>query len=186
MYAKMLCAHFNNIKFDNRVWIHEHEPTFTSEEADKLNFDKNDAWQREFYFMKDRMNHQAILKSNNVVLDRYVLTGLAYAQTFSPKVVEMMISTYKLQSEFIYPDVVFFIDMDPINALAINDSRKGTPEYNPKLTLDVLQSIRDGFITHMKTISDMDIPVITIQPFFGDIDKTFTSILNWFDKYPLV
>ncbi len=185
MYAKMLTEELTK-KFRDKTWIHEHEPTFTSEEADKLNFRGMDVWQREYYFMKDRMKHQEILRTNNVVLDRYILSGLAYAQTFSPDVVPMMKSIYSNPSEFLQPDAVFFIDMDPINAFAINESRKGTPEYNPKLTVDVLQKLRLGFMTHMHTMREWELPVFTIQPFFGDIDKTFEAILNIINVYTIL
>ena len=173
-------------KFGDGTWIHEHEPTFTSEEADKLNFGALDPWKREYYFMKDRMKHQTILRGCNVVLDRYILSGLAYAQIFSPEVIPMIKSIYSNHSEFVYPDAIFFIDMDPINALAINESRKRTTEYNPKLTLDILQKLRMGFVSHLQTMREWELPVFTIQPFFGDIDKTFESILNIIRVHPIL
>jgi thymidylate kinase len=186
MYAEMLTKRFNEKKFGNREWIHEHEPTFSSEQADRINFNKLNPWQREYYFMKDRINHQKTLRENNVVLDRYILSGLAYAQTFSPEVVPMMKSIYKMSDEFVHPDLTIFIDMDPMNAIAINESRKDKEDYNPKLTLDMLHKLRMGFMAHMQTMREMELPVYTVQPFFGDIDRTFESILNWIRRSPLI
>ena len=186
MYAKMLAEHFNKIKFKSREWIHQHEPTFSSEDADKLNFSGMDTWRREYYFMKDRMNHQVILNSSNTVLDRYILSGLAYAQVFSPEAIPMMKSVYSNAAEFMHPDLTFFVDMDPYNALAINDSRKGTPDYNPKLTLETLEKLRAAFETHLQTMREWELPVMKVQPFFGDIPRTFDSIFNWCDKSELI
>lgn len=182
----MLVEHFNKIKFKSREWIHQHEPTFSSEVADRINFSGMDKWRREYYFIKDRINHQVILTSSNVVLDRYILSGLAYAQVFSPDVVPMMKSIYSNISEFKHPDITLFIDMDPYNAVAINDSRKGTPDYNPKLNLATLQKLRDAFETHFQTMREWELPVMRIQPFFGDIPKTFESIFNWCNNSDLI
>jgi len=185
MYAEMLKNRLIK-RFGDGTWIHEHEPTFSSEEADNLNFGAMDIWRREYYFMKDRMKHQTILRGCNVVLDRYILSGLAYAQIFSPDVLPMMKSVYSNTEEFVHPDAIFFIDMDPMNALAINESRKRTPEYSPKLNLATLQKLRQGFITHLQTMREWELPVFTIQPFFGDIDKTFESILNIIRVHPIL
>lgn len=184
-YAKMLKDRLVK-KFGEGSWIHEHEPTFTSEVADKLNFSGMDVWRREYYFMKDRMRHQTILRANNVVLDRYILSGLAYAQTFSPEVVPMMKSIYSNTGEFIHPDATFFIDMDPMNALALNESRKGTADYNPKLTLAILQKLRTSFQAHIQTMREWELPVFTIQPFFGDMERTFESILDIIRRNPII
>lgn len=185
LYSKMLAERLVK-KFGEGSWIHDHEPTFTSEEADRLNFAGLDPWQREYYFLKDRINHQEKLRANNVVLDRYILTGLVYAQTFSPEVVPMCKSVYKNTSEFVHPDAIFFIDMDPMNAFAINESRKGTPDYNSKLSFETLRKLRLGFLTHMSTMREWEIPVFTVQPFFGDIEKTFEAILNVIKSYPIL
>jgi len=185
MYAEMLKNEFIK-KFGENSWIHEHEPTFSSSEADTLNFEATDTWKREYYFMKDRMKHQEILRNNNVVLDRYILTGLAYAQAFSPEAIPMMTSVYSIPREFIRPDAIFFIDMDPMNALAINESRKDSPEYSPKLKIETLQLIRSSFIFHFQTIREWEVPLFIIQPFFGEIDKTFKLILNTFEIYPIL
>lgn len=185
MYSRMLTERLVK-KFGEGSWIHEHEPTFSSQESDALNFSKLSPWRREYYFMMDRKKHQETLKENNVVLDRYILTGLAYAQTFGPEVISMVKDIYGDDKEFKHPDIMFFIDMEPMNALAINESRKSSPEYNPKLTLETLKKLRVGFITHIQTMREWGVQTITIQPFFGDIDRTFESILNWFQKLPLI
>jgi thymidylate kinase len=181
LYSKML-----QVKLDlllDKKWIYEHEPRFSSSDADSLNFGNLDKWQREYYFMKDRMEHQVTLRNHNVVLDRYILSGLAYAQVFSPDVVPMMKSIYSNSKEFIYPDLIVFIDMDPINAMAINISRKNTEEFNPKLNLPTLQNLQQAFLTHLKTMQEWEIPVVSIIPYFGDIHRTFNDIFESVKQY---
>lgn len=182
-YARLLVDKFNQTNFANRNWILQHEPTFSSKEADRLNFSGMDQWRREYHFMKDRMNHQNILRSNNVVLDRYILSGLAYAQAFSPEVIPMMKSIYSDASEFVHPDLTIFIDIDPSDALAINKSREGTQDHNPKLDLETLERLRVGFTQHLWTIRNWEMPAVVVQPFIGDIPKTTDRIFEWCQKY---
>jgi len=118
----------------------EHEPRFSSEEADKLNFNGIDHYQREFYFMQDRVKHQIVLEQHNVILDSYILRGLTYASYFGPKALGMVRSVYKIP-EFKKPNLTIVIKTDPKTALKINKQRIGTPDYNPKLTLEVLKGL---------------------------------------------
>jgi thymidylate kinase len=157
-------------------WQASHEPTFSSEIADKLNFDSLDEWQREFYFMKDRINHQALLNSANVVLDRYILSGLAYAQTFSPKVVPMMLSVYSMIKEFKRPDVVVFLDIEPEDAMKFNELKKGTSDYSERMSINSLQTIRDNYKLHFQALEDWEVPLITVKPIIGDVIGTLANI----------
>lgn len=173
--AKMLAEKLG-YKFD-------HEPTFSSETADRLNFSSMDCWRREFYFMKDRMKHQSVLNSADTVLDRYILSGLAYAEVFSSEVVPMMKSIYSLADEFKEPDLVVFVDMDPVNAAALNTSRRGSDEYNDEFTIAKAQDIRNSFLTHLDTMREWEVPFCRVTPYFGDIDRTFNEVIIMAKKF---
>lgn len=165
------------------MWYADHEPRFSSTEADRLNSANLDPWQREFYFMKDRMGHQSFLNQANIVLDRYILTGLAYAQTFSPSVVPMMKSVYFLPDEFKRPDVIVFIDIEPEDALKFNELKKDTEGYSEKMTLNNLQIIRDNFKLHFQTMREWEIPVAIIQPVIGNLDETLKLVSDKIKPY---
>lgn len=166
--AKMLA---NELK-----WKHEHEPTFSSEEADDLNFRGMDGWQREYFFMKDRMYHQDTLEEHNVVLDRYIWTGLAYAQCFSPEVLPMMKSIYALNLEFKQPDLTFFIDMPPEIAFELNRSRE--KEKNEKLDIEVLKRIRGAYYDQMEIMIAWGQEIVVVKPVVGDINATLNKVLR--------
>jgi len=158
------------------IWIHRHEPTFDSKTADKLNFEDKDAWQREFYFMKDRLEHQEILNKNDVVLDRYYISGLAYAQVFgSPIVHDMCRSIYSLP-EFKKPDITFLITIDPKLAVAINESKKESGEYNPSYTLEKATELQNAFIKNLDILDYLEMPYFVIKNENGKLDEVISFI----------
>lgn len=183
--SKMLTNRLNaeSTGSESREWVFEHEPRFSSEDADRLNFNVLDGWQREFYFMKDRISHQHILNTNNVVLDRYILSGLAYAKAFSPETVPMMLSVYHLVREFKQPDVIVFIDIEPENALKFNELKKGTPDYSTKMTLNNLQLLRDNFKFFSQTMREWEIPFVVVHPVIGDLNATLDKIYSHIKNY---
>lgn len=171
--AFMLAKDLSSIE---KPFYAEHEPRFSSKEADRINLSAMDPWQREFQFMKDRMSHQTFLLNENVVLDRYILSGLAYAQTFSPEVVPMMTSVYFLPNEFKRPDVIVFIDIELEDALKFNELKKGTKDYSEKMTLNNLQTIRNNFKLHFQTMREWEVPVTIVKPVIGDLQATLKII----------
>lgn len=156
----------------------EHEPTFDSSFADQLNFRKLDSYQREFYFMKDRIQHQEILNANNICLDRYVLSGIAYANYFSPQVLDMVKSIYSMHTEFKRPDFQFYVDMNPDVAVQINESRKDTEDYNPKLKKETLVGLRDSFMNAIDIMGEWGVETMIVQNEFGKKDQTVERIVN--------
>lgn len=183
--SKMLTARLNNESAGPGTgeWNCEHEPRFSSTEADAINIKDIDPWQREYYFMKDRIGHQDRLQSFNTILDRYILSGLAYAQTFSPSVVTMMKSIYSIVNEFKRPDVIVFIDIEPANAITFNELKKGTDEYSRDLNINTLQTIRNNFKLHFQTMREWEIPVTIVQPIIGDLALTLDAIVNKIHPY---
>lgn len=164
-------------------YVYSHEPGFSSATADKLNSNIIDCWRREFYFMKDRIEHQSALNTTNVVLDRYILSGLAYAETFSPQTVPMMKSIYSMKDEFKEPDVVVFIDIAPEDAIKFNELKKGTPDYSERMDIIKLQIIINNFKKHFQFIRELEVPLVIIKPTIGDLDKTLAEISEKIQLY---
>lgn len=157
---------------------YQHEPRFSSDFADKLNFTKLDSWQREFYFMKDRIDHQEFLNNHNVVLDRYILSGLAYAQCFSSKVLPMMKSIYSLKNSFKFPDINIYIKVRPEFIVELNESRKKTKLYNPKLKLNIIKKLQKCFFKQIKTIENWGIKVLVVDQIENNINCLTNNILE--------
>lgn len=168
--AKEMANRFN-FKFD-------HEPTFSSEFADQINFKSMNAYQREFYFMIDRYKHQEVLRENDIIMDRYKLTGLAYAAVFGKEALDMARSIYCLQ-EFKKPSLTIFVDMHPENAMKLNELRRGTETFNPKLTIDKLNDLRKSYYNEIAYVqSNWGEEVIIYEPIFGDIQRTFDQVYD--------
>jgi len=156
---------------------YEHEPNFPSSFADKLNFSKLDPWQREFHFLVDRLQHQPTLRENNCVLDRYILTGLAYGYLSVPVVFSMMSSVY-FTEYFKQPDLIIYLQPNIENILKVNESRVGTDNYNPKLHGQLLESIDDAY---KYCIKEFNLKVHFIEPIYNDIESTTKLLLEVID-----
>jgi len=162
-------------------WIYQHEPNFDSGMADQLNFVKGNPWKREFYFMLDRIRHQNILCHHNVCLDRYILSGIAYSKVFSPEVTVMAESIYSLP-EFKKPDVIFLLSATPEFIIEVNNKRKETPDYNPKLTTEYIAKIQEAFISTKELIREWEIGCHTIT-IDGSIQDTTSKMVNILKDY---
>ena len=98
------------------------EPTFSSEQADRLNLNGMDSVHREIEFLIDRIAHQDCLRgagmyepargTRNVVCDRYVWSGLAYCKVFNPSVYDFVAALYS-HRYFMKPDLYVFVDTPP-------------------------------------------------------------------------
>ena len=160
------------------LWIFSHEPTFDSKTADELNFLKGDPWQREFYFMKDRLDHQAFLNKNDVVLDRYSLTGIVYAEVFSTPVVHDMCRSIYVLPEFKKPDIVFLLRMDPKDLVRLNESRKGTDEYNPDYNVNIATQLQKSFTRNLDFLEHTNTKYEIVDCEIGKIDEISEYITN--------
>ena len=150
----------------------EHEPTFSSEEADRLNFSTLDCWQREYQFLIDRYNHQYKLKTN-VILDSYILRGIVYAKTFGKEpesgwVSNMCRSIYSLQ-DFRQPNFTIFIDQEPYYAFQINSKKK---DSNPKLSCSILNDLRFNYLQELLHFK----PHMIVNPIQDDMDATYELV----------
>lgn len=88
------------------------EPTFFSEEADRLNLSLMGSAEREVEFLIDRVLHQAeIRKHRLIVCDRYVWAALAYCRVFSFSMYDFLKKIY-IHKHFKKPDCYIFVDIE--------------------------------------------------------------------------
>jgi thymidylate kinase len=154
--------------FGDFIWTKE--PLFTTEEADFLNSPGYiDEYRRERIFFESRMNHQKLIAGKNVVCDRYIWSGLAYANKYSPGCFRFAKELYLSENLFIRPDLYIFVDTPP----EICASRDAA------LDLDVLRELRESFL---KTKDYIKTPIITIQAVDGE-ESTLRNLINIFDEH---
>jgi len=148
-----------------------HEPTFTSEKADKLNQPGINPWIREYYFLKDRMKNQSrySIPNTSIVLDRYILSGLAYARVFSPQVLEMISSIYSL-SDFKQPDVVFYIKTD------LSFNYKMSQLRGEVIDLKQIEKLQNAFYDSFEFLRIKNIPFFIVNNDEDKLEKTIDVI----------
>lgn len=154
------------------VWTKE--PTFSSEEADRLNSSEyKDELKRELLFYTSRVRHQTDLQSSNVVCDRYIWTGIAYSKLFSPRAYEFSKELYLCKDLFIQPDLHVFVDTDPL-ACHIR---------GPEESLEILNKKRDAYLSTMKYISSPIITIESIESPGAALDVLVSRFNEMIDKY---
>jgi len=98
---------------DMKEFLFTKEPTFSSEEADELNIKHSNKADSEIEFLFDRVNHQKLIKkSEDIVCDRYLWTGMAYCRVFNSEMYSFIRKVYT-HSFFRRPDCYVFIDTPP-------------------------------------------------------------------------
>jgi len=140
------------------------EPTFTSEQADKLNLNSIDDIDRETEFAIDRIEHQKEIKKNlgiGVICDRYIWSGLAYSKLYNPSAYPFAVSLYK-HKYFLKPDIYVFVDT-PINVCA---SRK---KDQPK---EHLVKLREAYAL----TAPKDVYYVSSE---RDVDQTVKDIVSY-------
>ena len=128
---------------DNFTWAKE--PTFTTEEADRLNDQNNkiNEYERELLFLESRIRRQPAYQNNNIILDRYLWTGMTYAEVFSPKVYEFSTYLYQNYNIFRKPDFTIFVDT-PVEVCQ---------KREPILTIERLDKIRKAYLNNQKYVN---------------------------------
>jgi dTMP kinase len=161
--SKELTKLLNRDRLEGYRWTKE--PSFTSEQADLLNSGNIlNEFERETLFYKSRVEHQEFLKQGNIICDRYIWTGLAYARMFSPKCFEFAKSLYT-SDLFIKPDLYIFVDT-PIDTCLGRDS---------SLDRATLEGIRTAFIDTLKYVSDTKILKIESV---DSVEKTLENLVE--------
>jgi thymidylate kinase len=158
--------------FTDKSFIWTKEPLFTSDEADRLNSEEcKDEYGRESLFFESRLNHQSLLTSKNVVCDRYIWSGLAYAKMFSPNCYEFAKALYLNEKIFVQPDLYIFVD----TPIEVCHSR------GPEVELERLQAIRQCYLDTMPYIKT---PIITISNEY-DEETSFNNLIEEVKAHPV-
>jgi len=139
--------------FGDFVWTKE--PTFTTEEADELNNTCTDQYVRERVFFESRLRHQDLLAGRNIICDRYIWSGIAYAKKFSPNCFDFVKELYLSENLFLQPDLYVFLDT-PVDICHERDTSVG---------YDRLNSLRLAYIECSQYIKT---PVIQMQAVGGE------------------
>ena len=150
------------------------EPTFSSEEADKLNSPEyKDQLKRELLFFVSRARHQTDLQSANIVCDRYIWSGIAYASLFSPDTYKFARELYTSPDLFTQPDLHVFVDTEPLECRLRRSDE----------SLDNLRKKRQAYFDTMKYISS---PIIVLESVVNPnhaLDLLVFRFREMIDKY---
>jgi thymidylate kinase len=148
------------------------EPQFTTEEADRLNSPEfKDPAKREAFFFADRMRHQGDLEDADIICDRYVWTGAAYAKKFSRENYPLVKELYFDPSIFIQPDLYIFVD----TPLEVCDKR------DPSVGLLRLKDIRAAYASTKKYAAEHSDIIYTSA---GDgIEESLKKLIEVFRDY---
>lgn len=151
------------------IWTKE--PTFSTEEADLLNSPQSplDEYQRERVFFESRSRHQEMLACHNVVCDRYIWSGVAYASVFSPNCVGMVRELYLSENLFVMPDLYVFVDTPP----------EVCYDRDPSLDLNTLNRIRKGYMECRPFIRN---PILTVQGLGGE-NRALQKLVTAFKEH---
>lgn len=141
-------------------------------------------------YSADRLEHQKKIvlpnleKGFNVISDRFVSSTYAY-QVFGRGIEKNTMDFLRDLTVFKYPDVLFFIDIDP--EIALSRAKKRLIKTNnfekegkfESLSLDFFEKVRAGFIWYAATFPN----VITIdgsknsEEVFDDIKKKLEGMI---------
>jgi thymidylate kinase len=132
-------ADLNEYVQGKNAWMWSKEPDFSTEEADRLNDTSKpmDEVEREILFLESRLRQLTKYQANSTILDRYVWTGMAYAQVFSPSTFGFVSKLYQSEHIFKVPALTIFVDT-PVELCQ---------QREPALTLERLNKIRDAFLS---------------------------------------
>lgn len=160
-FQKMLNTEFydgkGGVTLDSNLgpFVWTKEPSFTSEEADKLNSiqDIKNQYKRELLFFESRVGHQDFLKKHNIVCDRYTWSGMVYAKVFSPGCYEFVRQLYRSKKLFIQPDLYVYVNAGIDVCL----------ERKPTLDRDTMLELWKAYELVYDDVEEIGIPIITLN-----------------------
>lgn len=154
--------------FGDYIWTKE--PSFSIEEAKLLNTPGYaDEYRRERIFFESRIRHQNYIAAKNVVCERYLWSGIAYAYKYSPQSFRMIKELYSSENLFIQPDLYVFLDT-PVDICS---------ERDPSLDLDIQREIQEAYY---KTREYIKVPVIIFKA-VGDEQETLHNLIVLFEDH---
>jgi thymidylate kinase len=115
------------------------------------------------------MTHQKLLAGKNVVCDRYLWSGIAYAHKYSPGCFRLLKELYLSESLFMQPDLYILVDTPPQVCF----------ERDASLDLDVLKELRTSY---MLTREYVRTPVIVTEGVNGE-ESAMQALIPLFDSY---
>ena len=154
--------------FGDFIWTKE--PLFTTEQADELNTSYVDEYKRERLFFESRLKHQEMIAGKNVICDRYMWSGLAYALKYSPNCFRFVKELYLSDTMFLQPDIYVYVDT-PTEVCYRRDSNR--------LDLDVLKELKKSY---EETRVYIKTPVIIFYPVEGE-EKNLEKFVGVFGEY---
>lgn len=161
----------------DKSWYWEKEPRFFDHDtAHKVNCGTKNCYQREVMFLKDRLQHQSIIREllesgKNILMDRYILDGVAYSEVYSKECHVFLEELYK-SSLFIQPH--FYIWMDtPIEVC--QERREDT-------TIETKHKLRISFYWHCK---DHWVSVLNLTP-KESVEATGDKLISMIKEINLV
>jgi thymidylate kinase len=154
--------------FGDFIWTKE--PSFSVEEAELLNTPGYiDEYRRERLFFESRLKHQNFIAAKNIICERYLWSGLAYAYKFSKNSFRLLKELYSSDKLFLQPDLYIFLNT-PIEICL---------ERDPNLDPDNQKEIFGAYLETEKYIRD---PVISF-PAIGDEQETLQGLVTLFEDY---
>lgn len=147
------------------------EPQFTTEEADQLNSGDIDEYDREAIFLEDRLRHQKELERPNIVCDRYIWSGLAYAKKFSPKTFDFIKKVYTKETLFKQPDLHIYVDTDASVCFSRDES----------VGLGRLMSLKSSYRDTASVCVDHS--KILYSGANGDIEESLNNLIDKFKRW---
>lgn len=154
--------------FGDFIWTKE--PSFSSEEANQLNTPGYvDEYRRERLFFESRIRHQNYIAGKNIICERYLWSGLAYAYKYSSNCFRFIKELYTSESLFIQPDLYIFIDI-PVETCLKRD---------PDLDIDVQRELHEAYL---KTKDYIRSPIISIKA-VGEEETTLHNLIASFEEF---
>jgi thymidylate kinase len=152
-------------------WIWTKEPDFSTEEADRLNDPTKpmNEVEREILFLESRLRQMPKYQSSNVILDRYLWTGMAYAKVFSPSTFPFVSKLYQSHNIFKIPTLTIFVD----TPVEVCQSRE------PALSLERLNKIRDAYMDTRANITGR----IEVMDGVGDLASNVEKAYNFVKRF---
>lgn len=151
------------------------EPLFTTDEANFLNSPAcKDPVKREVLFYKSRLKHQELIKTKNIVCDRYIWSGIAYASIYSPTTFEFAKGLYLDEDLFMAPDLYVFVDT-PVEECYKRVLIRGEDE-----SMDYLIKKRRAYFDTMKYILS---PIIVADSSGRTEEDKINAVSNLYEKF---
>lgn len=160
-----LDPHFGNFDF---IWTKE--PSFSTEDANFLNSQEYlDEYKRERMFFESRLRHQTQIAAKNIICERYLWSGLAYAYKYSPNSFRLLKELYSSDKLFVQPDLYVFLNT-PVETCIERDT---------SLDQDIQRDILNAY---HQTQEYIKVPIISF-PAVGDEQETLHNLLMLFEEH---